>query len=691
MALRRFPSGNRLSTILLFAILVGGGPSSLSASEGLVSATDWEYRWGEPPVDSNGVPLWVYEKSGDSQWKSFSYRKLPEDTGGGQTLWVRFRLPENLPSDPYLLNYNLLEDMEIYIGSRMVVKIGQVVRKEGLNKEAMWPLYKIMDSETSQWVVFKYSTPNKLRFESVLVGNLLNLYQSLITRDAARLIVGSFCILIALITMLIMRGLKQGVALLSFASFTLGVGLVLFIDSLTMMILTNFSETIYAINGWAMLLLPMGNYVFTESIFAPGRKTILRWVLRVHAVFAVSALILGLFYQYNLYWWLMIGAAVFIMMITGLLAVYVFIVRVAIRGDVNAHIYLGGITAFSVAGIHDSLVGLRLMPYSYLVLEWGVLIFIISLAWIMKRKFRESHRQLEDYRQNLEKKVEERSEELKQKNTKLSRTLKQLKNMQNQIITQEKLASLGALTAGIAHEIKNPLNFINNFSALSVEQVKDISEEIQNSPELSGETKGKLRQEMDTLAQFASKTKRHGERADNIVNSMLQHSRGKAGEFKKVNLNLLFEEYIQLAYHGMRAGNPDFNVEIIKELEESGMVLVDSQSLSRAFLNLLNNSFQAVWAKSKSSEAGYKPKVFTAITNKPKHIEIRIQDNGPGIEKNIIKKIFNPFFTTKASGEGTGLGLSIAHDIIVQEHKGKIKVKSEEMEGAEFIIEIPKK
>ncbi|MCG3154930.1 MAG: Adaptive-response sensory-kinase SasA [bacterium] len=274
--------------------------------------------------------------------------------------------------------------------------------------------------------------------------------------------------------------------------------------------------------------------------------------------------------------------------------------------------------------------------------------------------------------------------------------LENLKKTQQQLVTQEKLASLGQLTAGIAHEIKNPLNFVNNFAALSIDLAQELREEIAKvedggSKIVDGERLASIREILETLEQNAEKINHHGKRADSIVKSMMQHARGSSGQREMADINQLLDEAVNLTYHGMRANDPSFNVTIEKEYDESiGKIQVVPQDLSRVFLNLINNACYAAHQKKKASADGFSPTLSVATKSAADKIEIRIRDNGNGIPKDIREKIFNPFFTTKPTGQGTGLGLSISHDLIVQQHRGEIKVETEEGKFTEFVISLRK-
>ncbi|GAA6617479.1 AAA family ATPase [Scytonema sp. NUACC26] len=310
------------------------------------------------------------------------------------------------------------------------------------------------------------------------------------------------------------------------------------------------------------------------------------------------------------------------------------------------------------------------------------------------------YEQLEDYSRTLEQKVEVRTQELQEKNQELASLLEKLKATQAQIIAQEKLASLGALTAGIAHEIKNPLNFVNNFAELSIELTQELLEEIEKQKDqLESDSKEYIEEILSDLSQNAQKINEHGKRADNIVRGMLMHSRGQTSDQRQMtHVNTLLAEAVSLAYHGMRAKDSSFHLDIETDYDSSiGQLNIVPQNISRAFINIINNAGYAAHKKAKRSQAQtereqetFSPTLTVKTQDLGDSIEISIRDNGDGISPEIQNQIFNPFFTTKPPGEGTGLGLSIVHDIIVQQHQGDIKVESKVKKFTNLIITLPK-
>ncbi|MDQ6901939.1 MAG: tetratricopeptide repeat protein [Bacteroidota bacterium] len=279
---------------------------------------------------------------------------------------------------------------------------------------------------------------------------------------------------------------------------------------------------------------------------------------------------------------------------------------------------------------------------------------------------------------------------LEKQKTEIQSTLTQLKTTQAQLIQSEKMASLGELTAGIAHEIQNPLNFVNNFSEVNKELVVELNDEIDK-----GNYK-EVKSIAENIKENEEKINHHGKRADAIVKNMLQHSRSGSSQKEAVDINSLSDEYLRLSYHGLRAKDKSFNADFKTDLDESvGNVNIVTQDIGRVLLNLYNNAFYAVNERRKNSEenlpagqAVYRPAVSVITRNLNGKIEIIVKDNGGGIPPNVVDRIFQPFFTTKPTGEGTGLGLSLSYDII-KSHGGEIKVESMEGEGTQFIIQLP--
>jgi two-component system NtrC family sensor kinase len=291
--------------------------------------------------------------------------------------------------------------------------------------------------------------------------------------------------------------------------------------------------------------------------------------------------------------------------------------------------------------------------------------------------------QSETLKAKLEIQVAERTAELLSQKDELQKALDELKSTQSQLIQSEKMASLGELTAGIAHEIQNPLNFVNNFSEVSNELIDEMKEQFKKGDVDEGFALA------DYIKLNLDKINHHGKRADAIVKGMLQHSRSSSGVKEPTDINKLADEYLRLAYHGLRAKDKFFNATMKTDYDEAiGDINIIPQDMGRVILNLITNAFYVVNEKKKSGIDNYEPTVSVSTKKVGATVQVSIIDNGNGIPQNVLDKIFQPFFTTKPTGQGTGLGLSMSYDI-VKAHNAELRVETEEGKGSEFIIELP--
>src|SRR5262249_490339 len=273
----------------------------------------------------------------------------------------------------------------------------------------------------------------------------------------------------------------------------------------------------------------------------------------------------------------------------------------------------------------------------------------------------------------------------------LAKSLEDLRTTQDRLVQTQKLASLGQLTAGIAHEIKNPLNFVNNFSGVSAELIDELQEAL-GQVKADDKTRAEITELTGTLRDNLDKIVQHGKRADSIVKNMLLHSREGSGEHRPVDVNSLVEESVNLAYHGARAEKQGFKINMERSFDPAaGQVDVFPQEITRALLNLISNGFYAATKrKEQDNREAFEPTLAATTKNLGDRVEIRIRDNGTGIPPDVKEKMFNPIFTTKPAGDGTGLGLSITHDIIVKQHSGSIEVDSQPGEYTEIRIVLPR-
>jgi signal transduction histidine kinase len=317
----------------------------------------------------------------------------------------------------------------------------------------------------------------------------------------------------------------------------------------------------------------------------------------------------------------------------------------------------------------------RLNVYSLLA---GLFVLLLAAVGLWRRNI---------YKQRSFALLQKQKQEIDKQKQKAEKTLDELKSTHAQLIHSEKIASLGELTAGIAHDIQHPLNFVNNFSEVNKEMLEELkAERLKPGAERDDDLQNDL---INDVIENSEKILQHGKRADAIVKGMLQHSRASSGKKEPTDINALCDEYLRLAYHGWRAKDKSFNATTNTNFDGSiGKIDIVAQDIGRVLLNLFNNAFYAVNEQKSRNLISYEPKVSVTTKKSENRVCITVSDNGNGIPQNIIDKIFQPFFTTKPTGEGTGLGLSLSYDI-VKAHGGEIKVESKEGEGTEFIIHLP--
>jgi len=432
-----------------------------------------------------------------------------------------------------------------------------------------------------------------------------------------------------------------------------------------------------------ILFALFGRYFINLPQLSKRLDTIFKWVLAVWAIYVITIVTVTAITHHS------IPDAI------GLIFIFlflIFLVRIVFFKTILARFFVAGalwLLIFTILGLlwNSSVLSLPFNPWP--IGQVGqLLIYAAGLAF--KVRLNEKARTQADLIRlrnvelaNLYEESKKQKEEIEIQKKYADEALVELKAAQAQLIQNEKMASLGELTAGIAHEIKNPLNFVNNFSEVNTELIDEMQQEID---------KGNLNDVKAIATNIKDNQQKityHGKRADDIVKSMLQHSRSSTGIKEPTNINALAEEYLRLAYHGLRAKDKLFNATTKTDFDESiGNVNIIPQDIGRVILNLITNAFYAVTEKKKQQPENYEPTVSVSTRKEKDKVEIKVKDNGNGIPQKFLDKIFQPFFTTKPTGQGTGLGLSLSYDI-VKAHGGELKVETTEGVGSEFIIQIP--
>jgi two-component system NtrC family sensor kinase len=454
------------------------------------------------------------------------------------------------------------------------------------------------------------------------------------------------------------------------------------------------SNVVFTLLWQYSVLLYTGFIIYSLYIVITGSSPFKMW----HVMATVTIVILASFISGTI----LLPVIYFILALV--LLMYLFLRNRSTIKEAKRYLFWGAVSTFLIAVLVLTIEILQ-VPYSVninsILLASYYISMPLSMFMYINRRLRDSLDEVRSQSEQLVTLSREKQDILAAQNeileaqvadrtAELNESLEELKKAQEQLIQSEKLASLGQLTAGIAHEIKNPLNFVTNFSDLTRELVMEAREEMAGLG-LTPDQVDRFEPILGDIEMNVSKIFEHGRRADNIVKGMLQHSRGKSGERTTTDINELVSEYLNLAYHGLRAQDPSFNVTIKTDFDPLiGFVEIVPQDFSRAILNLVNNAcFAADQKKRELNDPRFKPTVTVSSKKLPNEVEIIVHDNGTGIPDHVKNKIFEPFFTTKPTGVGTGLGLSMTYEIIVNQHKGSLIVDSKAGDYTEFRIIIP--
>ena len=684
-------------------------------ANGIVLEKGWKFQAG----DNTAYALMDYD---DSKWQTINptldIYDLPQmrNTSIG---WLRIRLhlDSALLYKPLAFQIRQHLASEIYLNGAQVKKYG-TVSANPLIVEAYQPQYEPFGVQfTSPGVVvavrfsFQPGLPYFsfvptfdgfiLRINSIEGASAYTKYE--MRFDKFNYIEAALFLLLFLIhsAFFIVYPRRKANLFFALSTFFVGIGNILYVairHSHDVAFITNA-----AVVDWIIWWPPYGLFLFLaiHSLFSSGRGFSF-WI--IVALFPLGTPFLFLSYK----WGYVLG------MYTPLLIGTVAALRISLiayrKSKRGVGIVIAGIGAFlilfflfhlmyygilpntSIGGgynlidlvYHVSAISLPIALSIYLSLQYAYttkdlekkLIEVQELSARTLAQEQEKQQIMASQKETLEKQVTERTAQLKQ-------SLEELKATQAQLVQQEKMASLGELTAGIAHEIQNPLNFVNNFSEVNTELIDELEQEANNG------NINEVRAIAMDIKDNEEKINHHGKRADAIVKNMLQHSRTSTGQKEQTDINALADEYLRLSYHGMRAKDKTFNANIQTDFDESiGKISIIPQDIGRVLLNLYNNAFYAVTEKKKQQPEGYEPTVSVVTKKKDHTIELTVKDNGNGIPQKVVDKIFQPFFTTKPTGEGTGLGLSLSYDII-KAHGGAIKVETKEGEGSKFIIQLP--
>ncbi len=692
-------------------------------------------RWNQFPLDS----LWQFNAANDNDivkvlsnnegWQTVNTEFLP-DANGQPVNWKgigwfrkKFDVPDEWRGKPVALRMGHFGASKIFIDGKLIIQYGLVANT--IENEKVYvpanPVIIQLDSQFSHTIVVLYSnqhanTPNNpLKFTG-------------------------FRLLFAPTDVTPQRGVSElptlEISISILLTFVVFFVLVYFFDIkrlaslLTALLLLNFCCVLVG-NYFQLMHQEMSSFnwptiVLITASWGPCFQILVLYALYYDGKMPRRTWIIIIPMALNIFFTLVPGAfSFYFMLIINLLVVFE-VYRILISGIIkkktgfwilltgsliqNIGFFVFVVDVFHLFPVMSKAQDILLMVFPQLGMP---LTYALHLAWefgkankdlrlqlvqvneLSKKTLqqeKEKQEILTRQKDKLEDMVADRTKELSQQKEVLQNTLTDLKATQGQLIQSEKMASLGELTAGIAHEIQNPLNFVNNFSEVNKELIEELK---MKNEKLKIEDK-EVNELLDDIKANSEKINHHGKRADAIVKGMLQHSHSSSAVKEPTNINKLADEYLRLAYHGLRAKDKSFNATLLTDFDESiGNINIIPQDIGRVLLNLYNNAFYAVNEKQKAEglklKAGgkeYEPTISVSSKNNGGNIEIRVSDNGNGIPQKIIDKIFQPFFTTKPTGQGTGLGLSLSYDI-VKAHGGELKVETREGEGSVFIIQLP--
>lgn len=677
---------------LLHIIPAFGQSFNKEMSPPLEIANGWYYRWGDAPINKSGLPMWLDDKGSDSLWKPLDTDDLLKKTHGEDIIWYRTKLPNIKSTNPAIFFPSIILAGEVYLDKDLIYKTGEILPLASNKFSGVKSHFIRLDKEYQNKMLTLriFSDKGEIGIDAtshpVMIGNEGDLFTHLIRINIDSVIIGFIFIFIGLFSIFIfVKRFKQSNYLLSnFGLFSLCVGLFYVSFDHTGSLFIDPSYLRYYIGFTSYLLFPVGLYAFLEKLL--GENIVLRRIWQIHFIYAFVALMLDAFnlvlipeqrFYYSIFFVSTIIIAIFVT------------VKAAIAGNKEAKIFISAFALYGLTGLHDILIGIDVLPKWYWLSQWGAVVFVLAMAYIVERRFAEAHNQLEHYSkeleiksrkldkysQILEQKVAERTQDLNAKNNELESTLRTLQDMQHQLIMREKMASLGNLVAGVAHEVNNPIGAVKSSAHVLTRCIHKIVDALNKSKNLNDvKNDDQFQQALSMLKDNNRVINTASERVSEIVLSLKNFARLDEAEFQKVDIHDGIDTTLTLVEHEIKN-----RIEVIKEYGDTLQIECYPNQLNQVFMNLFVNAAHAI-----KDNGIIKIKTYS----KNGYVYVEVTDNGKGINKENLAKIFDPGFTTKSRGVGTGLGLSISYKII-KKHKGEIKVQSEVGKGTTFVIVLP--
>ncbi len=678
--------------VLALALLSALLPTNASADVVRLDA-GWEYRLGQSPVDAAGDPVWLYDESSVG-WHAMTKIGYPDERNGENWIWYRTRLPANLPDSPALYIQHLMEGFEAYVDGELIKKFGHL----GSNNENKYAsstiqVISLPQDAAGKMLVFQiYSEGCCLGIQGgdggVYLGQKDEAIRFLALDNAATVVLGVLFMFLGVFALasFFVRLREDFLAPLAFAAFAIPLGLFYVLIPPGPQYILNAPVQLLYVRGIAFLLFAVGLYTFIRLTLlnhsARWSRHLMTALIAVHAITAAVVVALDITGHVRLPNGVHASNKLF--MYTVPTAVIVTAVR-AFRGSADARVLMSGFIVFGLVGILDLLQGLQVIPYFAWVSQWGALVFVMCLGYLLERQAARSHQrlklysseleelssQLEENNRTLEQKVIERTEDLDLKNKELSGTLAELRETQEQLLMQEKMASLGNLVAGVAHEVNNPIGAVVSASDASARAAEVVQKFV---AEQEPDAKARPRKAADILVANNGVIGEAARRVARIVRSLKNFARLDEAEFQRTNIHNGIDSTLTLVKHLLQN-----RIKVVCDYGDIPELLVYPNELNQVFMNLIVNAIDAIPGDG----------TITITTRRDhNHAVITVADTGTGIAAEDIGRIFDPGFTRKGVGVGTGLGLSISYRII-DKHEGTLSVTSEPGNGAVFTVRLP--
>lgn len=682
-----------IGLLLLISIIPAlGQPINNTIPQPLEIKDNWYYHWGDSPINKSGLPRILEDTEIDSQWAPLDPDNFLQKTNNEDIIWYRTKLPNIKWTNPAIFFPSIILAGEVYLDKDLIYKTGDILPRATNKFSGVKSHFVPIDKEYQNKMLTLriFSDKGEIGIDAtshpVMIGNEGDLFTQLIRINIDSVIIGFIFIFIGLFSIFIFlkRFNQRNYLLSNFGLFSLCVGLFYVSFDHTGSLFIEPSYLRYYIGFLSYFLFPVGLYAFLEKLLI--KNIVLRRIWQVHLIYGIVAFLLDVFnlvlipeqrFYYSIFF-------------VGTIIITIFVsVKAAIAGNKEAKIFISAFALYAFTGLHDILIGIDVLPKWYWLSQWGAVVFVLAMAYIVERRFSETHDQLEmyskeleiksrkldKYSQVLEQKVAERTQDLNEKNSELENTLKKLQGMQQQLIIQEKMASLGNLVAGVAHEVNNPIGAVKSSAHVLTRCIHKIVDTLNKSKNIDDIRNDDLfQQALSMLKDNNQVINTASERVSEIVLSLKNFARLDEAEFQKVNIHEGIDTTLTLVEHELKN-----RIEVIKQYGDLPEINCYPNQLNQVFMNLFVNAAHAI-----EDKGVIKIKTFS----NDKHVYIEISDTGKGIRKENLNKIFDPGFTTKSRGIGTGLGLSISYNII-KKHNGDIKVASEVGRGTVFTITLP--